>query len=75
MIFYPVEDLVLPFFFTNLIHLHMASKLRLFFIFIVCSIFLFLFGLSSSRHIYMGGHLGKKYGLQIESLSEILPNI
>ena len=37
--------------------------------------FSFLFGLSISRHIYLGGPLAKKYRIQISSLAEILPNI
>jgi hypothetical protein len=53
----------------------MASKLRFFYIFILFSFFSFLFGLSISRHVYLGGALIEKYRIQISSLAEILPNI
>jgi hypothetical protein len=53
----------------------MVSKLRFIFIFIVLGLFCFLFGLSVSRHIYLGGPLVNKYLTQITILSEILPNI
>jgi hypothetical protein len=53
----------------------MTSKLRFLFILIVFSFFSFLLGLTVSRNIYLGGPLKEKYGIQIESLSEILPNI
>jgi hypothetical protein len=53
----------------------MTSKLRFFIIFIIFSFFSFLLGLSLSRHIYLGGPLGKKFPSQIVSLSEILPYI
>ena len=53
----------------------MASKIRFIFIFILFSFFSFLFGLSVSRHTYLGGTLIEKYAIQASSLAEILPNI
>ena len=53
----------------------MVSKLRFIFIFILFSFFSFLFGLSVSRHIFLGGSFAEKYAIQVSSLSEILPNI
>jgi hypothetical protein len=53
----------------------MATKLRYLFIFIIFIFLSFLFGLSVSRHIYIGGSLIEKYEIQIFNLSEILPNI
>jgi hypothetical protein len=53
----------------------MLAKLRISFIIIVLSLFSFLFGLSLGRHVYSGGPLTEKIGLQIIEIAEILPNI
>ena len=75
MIHYNVNKLVSPYFFNNLSPFSMVSKIRFFFIFILFSFISFLFGLSISRHIYLGGHLAEKYRIQISTLAEIFPNI